>query len=199
MCAPNQRRATLNSVPERFRDRAEYFFGKDFVTMVTLDIIAFAVFAAALIICTLKGFAKIFLRLGALVVSVIAAKLFGAALGSRLFPEIIKDSKGKIPADKLQALNETLASVIATVIIFVVIFIVLRIVAGLIAKIISKGIFGKTLDRILGAITGLLVGAAAVFLLAWIVGLVASVITFFNPGSDIFNSLDSTYLIKYFM
>ena len=166
--------------------------------MNIFDIITLAVFAIAVIICAWKGFIKIILKLGAVVIAAAVAKFVGPMLGNALIPELISTPPESMNVGTLGTVNETLASVIGTVLLFVVLFILLRIIAGLISKIITKVTHTSALDRILGAVFGFVVAFAFVVIFAKLVEIFATVSAFIDPDTAIFDTIEDTVLFKYF-
>jgi uncharacterized membrane protein required for colicin V production len=167
--------------------------------MQVLDIITLVVFLAALAVCVWKGFLKILLKLGALVIAAIIAKIFGKAVGDIWFSGLIKTSGEGMSAELLEKLNASIAVVIGTVVAFVIFYIVLRIIFHFVAKLVKKLAGVSTLDRILGAVFGIVVALGFMFVFSEAVRIVATIATYINPESTMFEVIESTAIFKYFI
>lgn len=166
--------------------------------MNILDIITLIICAGAVIICAWRGFIKIALKLGAVVIAAVTAKFVGPIIGEKLFSDLI-DAPDGMGAKLAGIFNSTLSSVIGTVLLFVVLFVVLRIFAGLLSKIITKMTHTTTVDRVLGAVFGLIAAAAFVFLFAEAVQIVATVAAFIDPDTELFTVMEDSFIFKYFL
>ena len=166
--------------------------------MNPLDIITIVAFALAVLVCVWKGFLKILLKFGAFVVSAIVAKFFGSAIGDMWFSDLIDVSSGGMTASVLDKVNESISTVIGTVVVFVIFYIVLRIIFSLVAKLVKKAPGVTTVDRILGAVFGLVMAFGFMFVFSEIVRIYATVVTYFDAGSALFETIENTLIFKYF-
>ncbi len=166
--------------------------------MSIFDIITIVVFAAAMLICVLKGFLKILLKFGALVIAALLAKIFGSAVGDIWFSDLIKSGSEGMAASVLSKVNEALATVIGTVIVFVIFYVVLRIIFSLVAKLVKKAAGIGALDRVLGAVFGIVAAFGIMFIFAELVRVSAAVITYVSPDSTLFDTIEDTLVFKYF-
>lgn len=165
--------------------------------MNVFDIVTLAIIAVSVIVCTIKGFAKILLKIGAFILAVMLSRIFGEKLGLAVFPNLIKSDS--ISASSLNKINNTLAQVLGTAVLFIVLFIILRIISMILSKVIKNAPVAGSLDRLLGAVVGVLMGVAVVYVFAVALNIYASIATYLNPDSEIFGTLADTYIIKYFM
>ena len=166
--------------------------------MNPFDIITLVIFALALVICVWKGFLKILLKLGALISAVILAKMFGSAVGDLWFSGLIKGSDNGMSGAVLDKINESLAIIIGTVIVFVIFYVVLRIIFSVVAKLVKKASGVKVIDRVLGAVIGIVVALGVMFIFTELVRVTATVVTYINPDSAMFATIEDTLVFKYF-
>ena len=166
--------------------------------MNVFDIITIAVFFVATIVCVWKGFLNILLKLGALVIAVIVAKLFGKAVGEACFSDLIGGSGGKLDGMLFDKINESLVTIMGTVLVFAAIYILLRIIFFFVSKLLKKAEGLTVLDRILGAVFGLVTAFGLVCVFAVMVRVVATVAVYIDPSSAIFDTVEETVIFKYF-
>ena len=165
------------------------------------DLITLIIAGIFVIIGIWKGFLKTVFKFGAAFLAVILAKFLGDPFGRLLFPELLKSDSAigsKLSSATLEGINASLSSTLGTLILFVVLFIILRIIAGILAKLIVKGFNSKGLDRVLGGVLGLILAGGVIYVFALIVNIVALVMTFINPASDIYTVINNTVLFKLF-
>ena len=167
--------------------------------MQILDIVTLAVFVLAMVICVWKGFLKILLKLGALVIASVIAKIFGKSVGGLWFSNIIKTSGEGMTGEVLEKLNNSISAVIGTVVVFVIFYIVLRIIFHFVSKLVKKMAGVSTVDRILGAVFGIVMALGFMFVFSEIVRIVATVATYINPDSTMFETIENTLIFKYFL
>ncbi len=160
-----------------------------------LDIVTLVIACAFVAICAWRGFLKIVLRFGALVLSLICAKIFGSVLGNALFPSIVKSDS--MDAEVLADINSSIASLLGTVVLFIILFIVLRIVATLVAKALTGKELAKAADKLLGAAVGVVFALGALFAFVSVLHIVAMVMSF--VGSNvIYEAVDASLFFKFF-
>lgn len=167
--------------------------------MNALDIITLLVFAVAIAICVWKGLLNILLKLGALIIASIAARIFGSSVGDIWFSDIIKNSGEGMTGEVLGRLNDSLSTVIGTILVFVIFYIVLRIIFYFVSKLVKKALGVSALDRILGAVFGIVVAFGFMFIFSELVRIVATVVTYIDPSSAIFETIENTVVFKYFL
>ncbi len=160
-----------------------------------LDIITLVIACAFIAICAWRGFLKIILRFGALILSVVCAKIFGSILGNALFPSIIKSDS--IDTSVLAKINSSVATLLGTVILFVILFIVLRIVASLVAKAMTGKEFAKVTDKLLGAAVGIVFALGVLFMFVSALHIVGMVTSFFGSNM-IYEAVDASLFFKFF-
>ena len=118
--------------------------------MTAVDIFALVITGAFVLVGLWRGFVKSSLRLCALIVSVIIARLFGGALGRALLPNIIKSDS--ISSETLAKINGSISSVIGTLIVFIALYLLLTLLAKLIST-VSLGINNTRVIRIMNLIS----------------------------------------------
>lgn len=164
--------------------------------MTAVDIFALVITGAFVLVGLWRGFVKSSLRLCALIVSVIIARLFGGALGRALLPNIIKSDS--ISSETLAKINGSISSVIGTLIVFIALYLLLTLLAKLISKITVKGFIGKLADKLLGALLGLFFGIAALYSLAFVFDIIAAVVSLAVPSADMYFVVEDSVIFKYF-
>ena len=153
--------------------------------MNAFDIIAIALFALFVIVCTFRGFLKIISKWGAFFAAIIFSKMFGERVGDLIF--------GEIP------ILSSFAKALGTALLFVVLFLAGRIIFGLLAKLITKVLKAGAIDKVLGALVGIAGGIAAVFLLAFVSELFVSFVSTFNADAEIVHMVNEASILKYFV
>lgn len=169
--------------------------------MSVFDIVTLAIAGVFVIIGFLKGFLKLVLKFGVAVLAVVTARLFGSGLGRMLFPNLIKSSSSigaRFSTSSLENINASIATVLGTLIVFAVVFIVFKLIAGIVSKAVSNGFKSKLTDKILGMVLGLALAAGIVYAFAFAVDIVAIVISFIHPSTDIYELINDTVIFKYF-
>lgn len=169
--------------------------------MIGFDIAVLVIAGVFVLIGIWKGFLKTVLSWGAWLLAALLSRMLGSWLGNMLLPELIKGDGAlgeKIPAATLENINSSIASTVGTVILFIVLLIVFKLVAKLIAKAVVDGFKTKWLDKLLGAVLGLVLAVGAVYALAFVVDIVAVLISFVAPSVDVYGAIDSSVLFKYF-
>lgn len=169
--------------------------------MTGFDIAVLVIAGIFVIIGAWRGFLRTVLRIGASVAAVILSRLLGGALGIALFPELIGADSAigqRLPSTALDNVNRSLAVTIGTLAVFILALIVLRLVVRAIAGIALKDFKSNAVDKLLGAVLGLLIALGAIYVLAFAIDVIAVVITFVAPSSDIYEIIEGSVIFKYF-
>lgn len=165
--------------------------------MNALDIISLVIIGVFVIIGIWKGFLKLLLRFGALILSGILAKLLGPWLGQKLLPSLLETER--LSNEMLSRVNSMIGSVVGTVLVFVVSLLILRLLARIIAKALTKETRVGIFDRLLGAIVGCFAGVAVLSLFAMLVNACMIVVALIYPETGFFDVVENTVIFKYFL
>ena len=159
--------------------------------MALWDIVTLVVLGLGLLYGIWKGFLRILLKIGALILSVILARPLGNFISDTFVA-------GFFEGNRLEALLTFGASLLVTVAVFIILYILLKILAKIIASSVNKMLSTKKIDRVIGAIAGFAMGCGVMFVLGTVLEFMSAVAT----SLDIYVSwLDfgETFLFRFFL
>ena len=157
--------------------------------MAVLDIVAIGILAVTVIVCTLKGFAKILLQTFSWFFAWLCTKLFGAKLIGYFFSEVLAlDPKW----DWLTPL--------CVVLLFWLLWFLFRFVGRGIAAFLRRVLpLAGVLDRVLGALFGILLSVAFIALAGYCLRFLGEIVPDSGEVSRLADMAEDSVIFRIFM
>lgn len=161
------------------------------------DILVIVVLAITVVRYWIKGLSGVVLDIAAYIVSVMAASLFGANIGSRLFESAVEDALAgtPMPISEHYLSPKSIAGALGFVAVFTAAFIICKILFKQLNKAAGIPVIGL-INRILGAALGLVLGYLFVQVIVLAVFVPLQLFPAFRESFS--DMVDASYVARWF-